>query len=80
MDLKSFRKEILEWPSAILAEYFLALQRELKSRALHQEELSRSKAINPEQKQKKNKARGHRPPPQRRKLQRRGKLDTQPRK
>jgi hypothetical protein len=80
MDLKSFRKEIKQWPSAILAEYFIALQRELKTRADHQEELSRSKDGNPEQKPKKNKARGHRPPPQRRKLQRRGKLDSQPRK
>jgi hypothetical protein len=80
MDLKSFRREIKEWPSAVLAEYFLALQRELKTRAVHQDELSRDETHNPEQKPKKNKARGHRPPPQRRKLQRRGKLDSQSRK
>jgi hypothetical protein len=80
MDLKSFRKEIKQWPSAILAEYFISLQRELKTRAIHQEQLSGGKALNPEQKPKEDKTRGHCSPPQRGKLQRRGKLDSQSRK
>jgi len=73
--------KVKKWPSAVLAEFALRIQEELHKRAVHRKEtLSRNKGGNPEQKLKKHKASSHRPPSQRGKLRRRGKLDQESRK